>query len=291
MAKAKAKSGTQQAKVKKVAEIATEKVVEVEEVAPAPEIVLKGNPEWSYQETEWFRNRSFAYIMAGWLNTRRKVDDKIVEEPRRYQLCFFKSARSPKALICAEYRNENDERCVKTFGEIEYAIRQTNIAECQAHPGATPYGVRDYKYTHLNIGHVFQSHATPLVKIQPMNYVVRQFVGALIKGKLNDPENRKVLFNFAPNSFMEKETKTKIHKLVTANRSKKSGSQMDGELLKVDVDMHRLEEADIVDAELAFERYDLFEAHVQESISIKHFQRKRQMQFDNFNTAKKLSAV
>jgi hypothetical protein len=255
-------------------------------VAMRKEPFVKRNSKWSYDDVKvfWVEN-SIITVMTGMF---KRVE---TNTERRYRMLVYKAVGSKTAYIASEYQDQDDKRLVMAFGSIEFGVKDCNRRDVQHNPNIQLIQVQDFVYKHLNRGNMFQSHVTPLVTIDPMNGLVAGFCEAWIHGNMDHPDVVNNLLAFRPESFMKTETVTKITNLVAANHNQtKKKKSMKGELAKVDVAQNRLTVEDIFDADLAFERFDLFREYISENQPTDHTLQFRNEAEANFEIAKKLSS-
>jgi hypothetical protein len=248
---------------------------------------IKRNSKWSYPDRTFWIENSIVAMVTGIFRRKESAIH------RRYRLIFHKAVGSGTCFISSEYMNEKDERQVATFGSAEFGYRDCNRKEFEANPNERLVQQQDFVYVHLNKGNIFMSHSTPLVTIDPLNSIVAGFCEAWVHQKMDHPKVVDHIRKFNPESFMKDETRAKISKLMEAHNNKHGVAVEDGSLKTalavVDVKEHQLTVEDMYDAELAFQRFDMFKEHISETQPTDYYMQFRDEAESRFEIAKKLS--
>ena len=252
----------------------------------AKEPFQKRNPKWSYEDEVFWEENSVVMMLTGLFT--RKTDDSA--PPRRYRLIFHKAVGQDFASICSEYKDQDGNRSVSSFGTCKFGWKDCNRRDVEANPKARLIQQNDFVYEHSNQGNIFKSHSTPLVTIDPMNKLVALFCEGWIHGKMDHPTVRDNFRVFRPESFMKDETCLKLSELLRVSRKANlPDGSLKGPLAVVDIKEHALNEEDLYDVDMAFERFDLFKAHISQTQNTNHLDEFRIDAESNIKIAKKLS--
>jgi hypothetical protein len=262
-------------KVKKVKPKKTEIIKDVREkihkICGVKPRVLP-NRTYSGPDVEYWLESTFILIFAHHIS--------VGGIPKPFRLIFYKMCGDNEAYICSEYRNEKNERCVETFGLAKWDYTWINEKKCKALPKTKPVITEQFIYEHSDKGLIFKSHATPLIRLSPMNMAARFFCEKFVKHQLENEIVSKQIRKFKVWSFMKSNTARKIRKLVNSRQAEKFKKGLISVIeAKTKINKSLLDLNDIRDADLAFERFVLFKEHVSQTQPI------AQQYLDDYDTA------